>query len=96
MGRVRDQTLTYAIHDEIELLEHCLPEDDLVAENHRFFQCVYSIDLGDKRPAYINGLSAPVGIYSHLLSTNPQAEQLATLAGITVRAAPVSTKASAS
>ena len=74
--RVRNYPLIDTIYKEIQLLQHCLTDDHLVAQDECLFQGIPPCELNDQGLRHWNGFLPPISIFGDALTTSPQAETL--------------------
>ena len=66
------------VHEQVELLEHRLPYQDLIIEYQGFLESVSPVDLDDERLCPADGLRASIGVLGHPLPRTPRPRRVAT------------------
>jgi len=66
------------VHEQVELLEHRLPYQDLITEYQGFLESVSPVDLDDERLCHADGLRASIGVLGHPLPRTPRPRRVAT------------------
>ncbi len=62
------------VDEQVELLEHRLPNQDLVTEYQGFLESVSPVDLDDERLCHADGLRSSIGVLGHSLASNAETE----------------------
>lgn len=74
MGGIGNETAVLAVDEQIELLQHGLPDQHLVAEHERFLERVASVQLHDEGFGHTDGFRPPIGVLGHALTANAKAQ----------------------
>src|SRR2546422_10370972 len=93
---IRHEPPTLTIDEQVQLLEHRLPDEHFVTQNERFIERVSTLELEHEGLRDAHGFLTSVGILGHPLAASGRPRRATTWGGKIVRTAPVSTRATAS
>src|SRR5574341_1417089 len=74
MSGIGNEPLTLAVHEQVELLEHGLADQHLVAEHQGFFERVSPLQLDDQRFRHVHGFPASIRVLGDPLASRPETE----------------------
>ena len=75
VARIGNETPALAIHEQVELLEHGLPDEYLVAQHQGFLERVSALQLDDERFRNAHSLRPPIGVLGCSLTAKSKAQK---------------------